>query len=155
MYYFLFQTFFTMTETSNINPASGETGNNKSSDQITSGSNNSTSTERSKGREFLKGMLNKLMKVKLSDGRILIGVFLCTDKESNVILGSCAEYVVQQTSTQAQGTLHKLCNDYCKNSRVGRGVLFLSQYCRNVLSSSVYYYIISFNNQRLRYSNYE
>ena len=36
------------------------------------------------------------MKIKLSDGRILIGVFLCTDRDSNVILGSCSEYVLDQ-----------------------------------------------------------
>ena len=49
-----------------------------------------------KGKEYLREMLNKLMKIKLSDGRILIGVFLCTDRDSNVILGSCSEYVVDQ-----------------------------------------------------------
>ena len=48
------------------------------------------------GKEYLRGMLNKLMKIKLSDGRILIGVFLCTDRDSNVILGSCSEYVLDQ-----------------------------------------------------------
>ena len=48
------------------------------------------------GKEYLRGMLNKLMKIKLNDGRILIGVFLCTDRDSNVILGSCSEYVLDQ-----------------------------------------------------------
>jgi len=41
----------------------------------------------------LQGWLNKSMRVKLTDGRSLIGVFVCTDKDSNVILGSCQEFI--------------------------------------------------------------
>ncbi|KAK2176171.1 hypothetical protein NP493_677g00002 [Ridgeia piscesae] len=33
------------------------------------------------------------MKIKMTDGRVLIGVFVCTDKDRNVILGSCNEYL--------------------------------------------------------------
>jgi small nuclear ribonucleoprotein (snRNP)-like protein len=29
----------------------------------------------------------------MTDGRVLIGVFLCTDRDGNVILGSCSEYL--------------------------------------------------------------
>lgn len=32
----------------------------------------------------------------MSDGRILIGIFLCTDADANVILGSCSEYLPQE-----------------------------------------------------------
>lgn len=28
----------------------------------------------------------------MSDGRTLIGLFLCTDSEANIILGMCAEF---------------------------------------------------------------
>ena len=93
-----------MTETSEAKPSSGAdpTKHKKPSDHIASSTSSETST---KGREFLRSMLNKLMKIKLSDGRILIGVFLCTDKESNVILGSCAEYVVQQSNTHDKGKM--------------------------------------------------
>ena len=38
-----------------------------------------TVTERS-GISLLKSWLNKSMKVLMSDGRILVGIFLCTDK---------------------------------------------------------------------------
>ena len=41
---------------------------------------------RDNAKEYLRSMLNKLMRIRLSDGRILIGVFLCTDRDSNVIL---------------------------------------------------------------------
>merc|ERR1712168_58400 len=44
-------------------------------------------------RDFFKKLLNKLLRVKLTDGRVLVGQFMCTDKDANIILGSCAEYV--------------------------------------------------------------
>ena len=49
------------------------------------------------GKQLLKSYLNKNMKIKLTDGRILIGIFLCTDKDANVILGSCAEHLKDET----------------------------------------------------------
>ncbi|KAL3862372.1 hypothetical protein ACJMK2_008343 [Sinanodonta woodiana] len=41
----------------------------------------------------LEQWLNKSMKIQMTDKRTLIGVFLCTDRDCNVILGSCEEYV--------------------------------------------------------------
>jgi small nuclear ribonucleoprotein (snRNP)-like protein len=41
----------------------------------------------------LRQYLNRNMKVKITDGRVLVGIFLCTDKQSNIILGSCQEFV--------------------------------------------------------------
>lgn len=41
----------------------------------------------SSSRALLKKWLNKSMRIELTDGRILIGVFLCTDNTANVILG--------------------------------------------------------------------
>lgn len=35
--------------------------------------------------------INKYMKIEMSDGRILIGTFVCTDKDANVILSTCSE----------------------------------------------------------------
>ena len=37
--------------------------------------------------------LGKIMKVSLTDGRTLVGQFLCTDNARNVILGSAQEYL--------------------------------------------------------------
>ncbi|XP_065564735.1 N-alpha-acetyltransferase 38, NatC auxiliary subunit-like [Artemia franciscana] len=45
-----------------------------------------------KPREYIRSLLNKSMLIQTTDGRTFIGSFLCTDKESNVILGSCMEY---------------------------------------------------------------
>ncbi|XP_064459876.1 N-alpha-acetyltransferase 38-B, NatC auxiliary subunit-like [Ornithodoros turicata] len=41
----------------------------------------------------LESWLNKSMKIEMSDGRTLIGTFVCTDRDQNVILGSCSEYL--------------------------------------------------------------
>lgn len=41
----------------------------------------------------LESWLNKSMRIEMTDGRVLIGIFLCTDRDRNVILGSCAEYL--------------------------------------------------------------
>ena len=38
------------------------------------------------------------MKIKLTDGRVLVGIFLCTDKDANVILGSCNEYLTEESA---------------------------------------------------------
>lgn len=32
----------------------------------------------------------------MTDGRVLIGIFLCTDRDANVILGSCSEYLKEE-----------------------------------------------------------
>jgi len=44
------------------------------------------------GVTMLRSWLNKNMKVEMSDGRFLVGIFLCTDRAGNVIIGSCNEY---------------------------------------------------------------
>ncbi|KAK3609258.1 hypothetical protein CHS0354_006183 [Potamilus streckersoni] len=41
----------------------------------------------------LEKWLNKSMKIQMTDKRTLIGIFLCTDRDCNVILGSCEEYI--------------------------------------------------------------
>ena len=87
-----------MKDTSRITP---DVASQEDEGQIDKNSGDPMSPENeAKGEEYLRGMLNKLMKIKLSDGRILIGVFLCTDRDSNVILGSCSEYVVDQGNEQ-------------------------------------------------------
>ena len=45
------------------------------------------------GRVFLESLLNKNVKIEITDGRTLIGQYLCTDKEKNIVLGSCQEFV--------------------------------------------------------------
>eukprot|EP00794_Sanderia_malayensis_P015278 gene15278-16854_t len=66
------------------------------STEITELKNNSSpdvKVAKSKDRLYLESLLNKTFKIVISDGRTLVGSFLCTDKEQNVILGQCLEYV--------------------------------------------------------------
>lgn len=44
------------------------------------------------GRAKLQLWLYRSMRVVMTDGRILIGIFLCTDSDANVILGVCSEF---------------------------------------------------------------
>lgn len=52
-----------------------------------------TEQDISSAKQKLQSWINKHMKIEMTDGRILIGMFLCTDREGNVILGSCSEYL--------------------------------------------------------------
>ena len=40
----------------------------------------STESDHRPGVAQLKGWINKSMKVEMSDGRVIVGVFLCTDR---------------------------------------------------------------------------
>lgn len=42
---------------------------------------------------MLEKWLNKNFRIKLSDNRIIVGVFLCTDCHQNIILGSSLEFL--------------------------------------------------------------
>ncbi|OQR75502.1 LSM domain-containing protein 1-like [Tropilaelaps mercedesae] len=44
-------------------------------------------------RAVLSRWINKSLKITMSDGRILVGVFLCVDRDCNVIVGNCSEYL--------------------------------------------------------------
>ncbi|XP_068443977.1 N-alpha-acetyltransferase 38, NatC auxiliary subunit [Clinocottus analis] len=56
----------------------------------------------SQARQNLEGLLNKNMKIRMTDGRTLVGLFLCTDRDCNVILGSAQEFL-KSTDTFSQG----------------------------------------------------
>ncbi|XP_076639802.1 LSMD1 domain-containing protein Sbat isoform X1 [Colletes latitarsis] len=62
------------------------------------------STKDSPARKKLRTWLNRNLKIKMTDGRVLIGSFLCTDRDANVILGSCSEYLSEDhTEARALG----------------------------------------------------
>ncbi|XP_050164789.1 N-alpha-acetyltransferase 38, NatC auxiliary subunit [Myiozetetes cayanensis] len=44
-------------------------------------------------RQRLEALLNRSLRIRMSDGRTLVGAFLCTDRQSNVILGSAQEFL--------------------------------------------------------------
>lgn len=46
-----------------------------------------------RGRDLLSTYLNKPLRICMSDGRVLVGVFLCTDQQGNTIIGNCVEHL--------------------------------------------------------------
>ena len=46
-----------------------------------------------RARQQLEALLNKTMRSRMTDGRTLVGCFLCTDRDCNVILGSAQEFL--------------------------------------------------------------
>lgn len=62
-----------------------------------------TEPKTSPNREFLSKLLNKTMRVKITDGRTLIGTFLCTDKNANIVLGSALEFVNFDAASTSPG----------------------------------------------------
>ena len=55
------------------------------------------------GRAKLQLWLYRTLRIVMTDGRILIGVFLCTDSDANVILGVCSEYTKHGTDERMLG----------------------------------------------------
>ncbi|KAJ8254791.1 hypothetical protein GJAV_G00197390 [Gymnothorax javanicus] len=49
-------------------------------------------------RQKLENLLNKSMRIRMTDGRTLVGLFLCTDRDCNVILGSAQEFLKSSDS---------------------------------------------------------
>ncbi len=58
---------------------------------------NSTDADKrhQEAKDLLSGYLNRQMRVFLTDGRVIIGSFLCTDRDSNLVLSNCDEYLSQ------------------------------------------------------------
>ncbi|EZA47656.1 hypothetical protein DMN91_012570 [Ooceraea biroi] len=50
-------------------------------------------SEESPAKQKLRSWLNRNLRIEMTDGRVLKGAFLCTDRDANVILGSCSEYL--------------------------------------------------------------
>lgn len=57
-----------------------------------------------RARQQLEALLNKTMRIRMTDGRTLVGCFLCTDRDCNVILGSAQEFL--KPSGQCPGDAH-------------------------------------------------
>lgn len=46
----------------------------------------------SRNRELLRSWLGRTMKIVITDGRIIIGSFICTDRHGNIILENSREF---------------------------------------------------------------
>uniref|UniRef100_A0AAG5CR76 Sm domain-containing protein n=1 Tax=Anopheles atroparvus TaxID=41427 RepID=A0AAG5CR76_ANOAO len=42
-------------------------------------------------RKMLKSWLNNMFRIKMTDGRVLIGIFVCTDADANVVMQVTSE----------------------------------------------------------------
>jgi len=42
-------------------------------------------------KDRLKGLVGRKLKVEISDGRVMVGTFLCVDQWKNFVLGGCEE----------------------------------------------------------------
>ncbi|XP_030402147.1 N-alpha-acetyltransferase 38, NatC auxiliary subunit [Gopherus evgoodei] len=54
-----------------------------------------------RARHKLETLLNRNMRIRMTDGRTLVGCFLCTDRDCNVILGSAQEFLKASDSLAA------------------------------------------------------
>uniref|UniRef100_A0A4W5RV50 N-alpha-acetyltransferase 38, NatC auxiliary subunit n=1 Tax=Hucho hucho TaxID=62062 RepID=A0A4W5RV50_9TELE len=52
----------------------------------------------SRACQNLESLLNKNMRIRMTDGRTLVGLFLCTDRDCNIILGSAQEFLKSSDS---------------------------------------------------------
>jgi len=57
------------------------------------------------GRTNLRCWLGKSFRVVITDGRILIGFFNCTDKDANIVLQMCAEYLEEGGEARILGSV--------------------------------------------------
>ncbi|XP_063976198.1 N-alpha-acetyltransferase 38, NatC auxiliary subunit [Diachasmimorpha longicaudata] len=68
------------------------------------GNGETSPSEETSGKRKLRSWLNRLLRIKMTDGRVLTGAFLCTDRDANVILGSCEEFLSEDhTEARALG----------------------------------------------------
>jgi len=57
------------------------------------------------GRKNLRKWLGKAFRVKITDGRVLIGYFNCTDRDSNLVLSMCSEYLEEGNDARILGNV--------------------------------------------------
>ncbi|KAK2588319.1 hypothetical protein KPH14_004336 [Odynerus spinipes] len=77
---------------------------NVSKEEYVHGNGETLGSEESPAKQKLRGWLNRHLKIKMTDGRVLTGAFLCTDRDANVILGSCSEFLSEDhTEARALG----------------------------------------------------
>ncbi|KAI0390289.1 hypothetical protein F5Y17DRAFT_461923 [Xylariaceae sp. FL0594] len=58
----------------------------------------SSSPEKAEAEEYLQSLINKTFHVLVTDGRLFVGTFKCTDTDSNIVLAHTHEY--RQPSAQ-------------------------------------------------------
>ncbi|KAH8245272.1 hypothetical protein KR032_007684, partial [Drosophila birchii] len=58
------------------------------------------------GRSSLQQWLGRPMRLKITDGRILVGLFACTDRDVNILMTNCKSYCEKEgEDSQYMGTV--------------------------------------------------
>ncbi|KAH8240665.1 hypothetical protein KR026_003062 [Drosophila bipectinata] len=57
------------------------------------------------GRKKLQKWLGRVLRIVITDGRVLIGFFNCTDRDANIVLSMCAEYLVEGQEPRLLGNV--------------------------------------------------
>ncbi|SPP82393.1 N-alpha-acetyltransferase 38-A, NatC auxiliary subunit [Drosophila guanche] len=57
------------------------------------------------GRKTLQKWLGRVLRIVITDGRVLVGFFNCTDRDANIVLSMCAEYLVEGQEPRLLGNV--------------------------------------------------
>ncbi|XP_033248726.1 N-alpha-acetyltransferase 38, NatC auxiliary subunit [Drosophila miranda] len=57
------------------------------------------------GRKKLQKWLGHVLRIVITDGRVLVGFFNCTDRDANIVLSMCAEYLVEGQEPRLLGNV--------------------------------------------------
>lgn len=57
-------------------------------------------------KALLTGYLNERMRVTISDGRVIDGRLICTDRDCNLVLSNCEEFLSQEEMSKVVVTTH-------------------------------------------------
>ncbi|KAH8415087.1 hypothetical protein KR215_002635 [Drosophila sulfurigaster] len=57
------------------------------------------------GRRKLQKWLGRVLRIVITDGRVLVGFFNCTDRDANIVLSMCAEYLVEGQEPRLLGNV--------------------------------------------------
>ncbi|XP_066586590.1 N-alpha-acetyltransferase 38, NatC auxiliary subunit [Prorops nasuta] len=69
---------------------------NAAVEELVHGNGEASAVEDTPAKTKLRGWLNRHLRIKMTDGRILTGAFQCTDRDANIILGSCSEFLSEE-----------------------------------------------------------
>ncbi|XP_011211779.1 N-alpha-acetyltransferase 38, NatC auxiliary subunit [Bactrocera dorsalis] len=89
-------------------PPQLNTSNSNSSNTFNNVTTNAPATiekELTPGRCNLQNWLGHTFRVVITDGRVLVGYFNCTDKDANVVLSMCAEYLEEGKDARILGNV--------------------------------------------------
>lgn len=75
------------------------------SNTVTTNAPATSEKELTPGRCNLQNWLGHPFRVVITDGRVLVGYFNCTDKDANVVLSMCAEYLEEGKDARILGNV--------------------------------------------------